>query len=127
MTASLTPQQISLPSVADDAPAVAELQTQLEQFTRLSEQFAGSLQSMQMRYAQVQDELAQVSAQRSQELAEKERLAQRLQQILDVLPGAVVIVDGQGLIKEANPAATSLLGVPLVGELWREVIVQCFV
>ncbi len=127
MTASLTPQQISLPSVADDAPAVAELQTQLEQFTRLSEQFAGSLQSMQMRYAQVQDELAQVSAQRLQELAEKERLAQRLQQILDVLPGAVVIVDGQGLIKEANPAATSLLGVPLVGELWREVIVQCFV
>lgn len=127
MTASLTPQQSSLPSVADDAPAVAELQTQLEQFTRLSEQFAGSLQSMQMRYAQVQDELAQVSAQRLQELAEKERLAQRLQQILDVLPGAVVIVDGQGLIKEANPAATSLLGVPLVGELWREVIVQCFV
>lgn len=127
MTASLTPQQSSLPSVADDAPAVAELQTQLEQFTRLSEQFAGSLQSMQTRYAQVQDELAQVSAQRLQELAEKERLAQRLQQILDVLPGAVVIVDGQGLIKEANPAATSLLGVPLVGELWREVIVQCFV
>lgn len=127
MTASLTTQQSSLPSVADDAPAVAELQTQLEQFTRLSEQFAGSLQSMQTRYAQVQDELAQVSAQRLQELAEKERLAQRLQQILDVLPGAVVIVDGQGLIKEANPAATSLLGVPLVGELWREVIVQCFV
>ncbi len=114
-------------SVTDDAPEVAELQTQLEQFTRLSEQFAGSLQSMQTRYTQVQDELAQVSAQRLQELAEKERLAQRLQQILDVLPGAVVIVDGQGLIKEANPAATALLGVPLLGVLWRDVIVQCFV
>ena len=120
MTAPLTTQSSLL-------PPVVELQTQLAQFTRLSEQFAGSLQSMQTRYAQVQDELAQVSEQRLQELAEKERLAQRLQQILDVLPGAVVIVDGQGLIKEANPAACALLNVPLVGVLWREVIVQCFV
>ncbi|WP_205341612.1 sensor histidine kinase [Denitrificimonas caeni] len=127
MTAPLTTQQSRLNSVDDDAPAVVELQTQLAQFTRLSEQFAGSLQSMQARYVQVQDELAQVSAQRLQELAEKERLAQRLQQILDVLPGAVVIVDGHGLIKEANPAAINLLGVPLLGVLWREVIVQCFV
>ncbi len=126
MTASLTSLPSPINSVADDAPAVVELQTQLEQFTRLSEQFAGSLQSMQTRYAQVQSELAQVSEQRLQELAEKERLAQRLQQILDVLPGAVVIVDGQGLIKEANPAATALLGVSLIGALWREVIVQCF-
>lgn len=77
MTASRTNQTSPL-------PPVAELQTQLAQFTRLSEQFAGSLQSMQTRYAQVQDELAQVSAQRLQELAEKERLAQRLQQILDM-------------------------------------------
>ncbi len=127
MTASLPTPQSLKNTIAEHAPLVGELQTQLEQFTRLSEQFAGSLQSMQTRYAQVQDELAQVSAQRLQELAEKERLAQRLQQILDVLPGAVVIVDGQGVIKEANPAATVLLGVPLVDALWREVIVQCFV
>ncbi|NLY13140.1 MAG: PAS domain-containing protein [Gammaproteobacteria bacterium] len=127
MSAPLTTPLSLQDSVAEQAPAIAELQTQLEQFTRLSEQFAGSLQSMQVRYAQVQDELAQVSQQRLQELAEKERLAQRLQQILDVLPGAVVIVDGQGLIKEANPAAKALLGVPLVGVLWREVIAQCFV
>ena len=127
MTAPLSTPQSLQKTVAENVPVVTELQAQLEQFTRLSEQFAGSLQSMQTRYAQVQDELAQVSAQRLQELAEKERLAQRLQQILDVLPGAVVIVDGQGLIKEANPAATALLGVPLIGVLWREVIVQCFV
>ena len=75
MTASLTSLPSPINSVADDAPAVVELQTQLEQFTRLSEQFAGSLQSMQARYAQVQNELAQVSEQRLQELAEKERLA----------------------------------------------------
>ena len=127
MTAPLSTPQSLHKTVAENVPVVTELQAQLEQFTRLSEQFAGSLQSMQTRYAQVQDELAQVSAQRLQELAEKERLARRLQQILDVLPGAVVIVDGQGLIKEANPAATALLGVPLIGVLWREVIVQCFV
>ena len=127
MTVPLPTPQSLQKTAAENVPVVTELQAQLEQFTRLSEQFADSLQSMQARYTQVQNELAQVSAQRLQELTEKERLAQRLQQILDVLPGAVVIVDGQGLVKEANPAATALLGRPLSGALWREVIVQGFV
>ncbi|HZJ93962.1 MAG TPA: hypothetical protein VFD11_00050 [Thiopseudomonas sp.] len=88
MNAPLTTQQ-NHTVTSDEVSEVAQLQSQLQQFTRLSEQFAGSLQSMQSRYAQVQDELAQVSEQRLHELAEKERLAQRLQQILDVLPGAL--------------------------------------
>lgn len=61
-----------------------------------------------------------------EELAEKERLANRLQSLLDLLPGGVIVIDAHGVVREANPAALGLLGEPLVGMLWREVIARCF-
>jgi two-component system sensor histidine kinase FlrB len=61
-----------------------------------------------------------------QELAEKERLANRLQHLLDLLPGGVIVIDGTGTVREANPAALDLLGEPLIGMLWRHVIARCF-
>jgi len=61
-----------------------------------------------------------------QELAEKERLANRLQNLLDLLPGGVIVIDEHGFVREANPAACELLGLPLEGELWRHVIARCF-
>ncbi|HKM37588.1 MAG TPA: hypothetical protein VJY83_08140 [Thiopseudomonas sp.] len=58
MTISLITQQSSLKSPADHASTVTELQAQLAQFTRLREQFAASLQSMQAGYKQLQAELS---------------------------------------------------------------------
>ncbi|HZJ93014.1 MAG TPA: hypothetical protein VFD09_08050 [Thiopseudomonas sp.] len=58
MTVSLITQQSSLKLPADDASAVTELQAQLAQFTRLREQFAASLQSIQAGYKQLQTELS---------------------------------------------------------------------
>ncbi|MFP3831013.1 PAS domain-containing protein, partial [Pseudomonas sp. SIMBA_021] len=55
-----------------------------------------------------------------------ERLANRLQNLLDLLPGGVIVIDGHGLVREANPAACELLGEPLIGELWRQVIARSF-
>ena len=65
-------------------------------------------------------------AQRRHELEEKERLAQRLRNVLDLLPGGVIVIDGQGLVRDANPVALELLGEPLVGVNWRDVIVRSF-
>lgn len=70
--------------------------------------------------------LARETAQRVRELAEKERLANRLQSLLDILPAGIIILDGQGVVCEANPIAVALLGEPLVGTLWRDVIGRCF-
>ncbi|WP_287028888.1 histidine kinase dimerization/phospho-acceptor domain-containing protein, partial [Pseudomonas sp. UBA6310] len=95
-------------------------------FEQMSERLSDSYGSLQARVDQLTGELELVSAQRMQELAEKERLAQRLQSLLDLLPGGVVVIDGQGLVREANPVAGQLLGQPLVGVLWRQVIVRCF-
>lgn len=95
-------------------------------FNQMSTQLSDSYSMLEARVAELKGELAVVSAQRMAELAEKERLANRLQHLLDLLPGGVIVIDGHGVVREANPAATLLLGEPLEGVLWRQVIARCF-
>lgn len=106
--------------------ASGELEQSLALFTRMSGRLGESQQLLQARVAELKGQLAETSAQRLQELGEKERLANRLQSLLDLLPGGVIVIDGQGVIREANPVALDLLGEPLVGLLWREVIACSF-
>lgn len=95
-------------------------------FNQMSSQLTDSYSMLEARVTELKGELAVVSAQRMQELAEKERLANRLQNLLDLLPGGVIVIDGQGIVSEANPAACDLLGLPLEGELWRNIIARSF-
>lgn len=95
-------------------------------FNQMSTQLTDSYSLLEARVTELKGELAVVSAQRMEELAEKERLAYRLQNLLDLLPGGVIVIDASGMVREANPAAVDLLGQPLLGELWRHVISRCF-
>ncbi|EJN29101.1 signal transduction histidine kinase [Pseudomonas sp. GM78] len=95
-------------------------------FNQMSSQLTDSYSMLEARVTELKGELAVVSAQRMQELAEKERLANRLQHLLDLLPGGIIVIDAQGIVREANPAACEMLGLPLEGELWRVVIARCF-
>jgi two-component system, sensor histidine kinase FlrB len=90
------------------------------------EQLADSYHLLEDRLAELNDELTQLGDQRLQELAEKEKLANRLESLLNFLPGGVIVVDSTGRVSEYNPAAVDLLGEPLEGELWRDVIQRSF-
>ncbi|WP_213876045.1 ATP-binding protein [Pseudomonas sp. dw_358] len=122
------------PSRADsgNSPASVEeasrmgLEQAFSLFNQMSTQLTDSYSMLEARVAELKGELAVVSAQRMAELAEKERLANRLQHLVDLLPGGVIVIDGSGRVCEANPTACDLLGAPLEGELWREVIARCF-
>lgn len=120
----------SVPKSQGQNAAEQESRLGLEQafalFDQVSSQLNQSYNLLEARVTELKGELAVVSAQRMAELAEKERLANRLQNLLDLLPGGVIVIDGQGLVREANPAACDLLGEPLVGELWRQVIARSF-
>ena len=122
--------QLPEPSVQNDASVEQASRAGLEHafalFNQMSTQLGDSYSMLESRVAELKGQLALVSAQRMQELAEKERLAQRLQSLLDLLPGGVIVIDGQGVVREANPVARSLLGLPLVGMLWRQVIARNF-
>ncbi len=109
-----------------ETSASGELEQSLELFTRMSGRLGASQQFLQTRVAELKDQLAETSAQRRREFEEKERLANRLQSLLDLLPGGVIVIDGQGVVREANPVALELLGGPLEGALWREVITRSF-
>lgn len=91
-------------------------------FSRMSEQLRESQGLLEQQVAQLKAELAEVSAKRTRELAEKAGLADRLRNLLDLLPGGVIVLDGRGVVREANPVARDLLGEPLEGQLWRELI-----
>jgi two-component system sensor histidine kinase FlrB len=60
------------------------------------------------------------------QLTEKARIAKRLERLLETLPGAVVVLDGDGVVQECNPAARQLLGEPLPGASWRAVVERAF-
>ena len=90
-------------------------------FSEISERLTESYRDLEERVAVLTEELAAARSERLQQLAEKERLANRLQQLLDALPGAIVVLDGNDIIREYNPGAVDLLGEPLLGEKWVDV------
>ncbi|WP_447788908.1 sensor histidine kinase [Pseudomonas farris] len=122
---SPVPDASGQPSSVEQASRLG-LEQAFALFNQMSSQLTDSYSMLEARVTELKGELAMVSAQRMQELAEKERLANRLQNLLDLLPGGVIVIDAQGIVREANPAATELLGLPLEGELWRHVIARCF-
>ncbi len=71
-------------------------------------------------------ELHVVAEQRLQELKEKEQVTNRLENLLNIMPAGVVVLDSRGLVTQCNPAAEDFLGEPLLGEIWRNVIKRSF-
>lgn len=101
-------------------------------FNSMSAQLSQSYEFLESKVEELSGELAEVSLQRMQELAEKERIAERLESLLHMLPGGILLLDGEGRIRECNPAAQALL-MPdesdndlLLGQLWRDVITTSF-
>lgn len=51
---------------------------------------------------------------------------ERYKQVLDVMPAGVILLDTQGVIREANPEAQRILNMTLVGERWFTIIQTAF-
>lgn len=49
-----------------------------------------------------------------------------LQHLLQVLPTGVVVLDQRGFVQQANPVAVDMLGEPLTGQRWLDVITRSF-
>jgi two-component system sensor histidine kinase FlrB len=109
----------------------AELRKAFVMFNEMSQQLTDSYTFLENKVEQLSGELASVSAQRMRELAEKERLADRLESLLQLLPAGVLLIDQNGYVRQSNPAADDLLlsnaGLEtLVGQRWRTLISRCF-
>ncbi len=117
---------------SENVESIQHLETAFEAFNQLSVQLGASYQQLQAQVQRLQRELAQARRQPprpslpAQPANEAERLANRLQCLLQALPGGVIVLDGRGVVQECNPAAVELLGEPLKGAVWREVIARAF-
>jgi two-component system, sensor histidine kinase FlrB len=91
-------------------------------FNQLSEELTGSYRQLQIQVLELSEELSAARSERMVQLAEKERLADRLERLLETLPAAVIVLDGEDCIREFNPAAQRLLGGFTAGIRWSELL-----
>lgn len=52
--------------------------------------------------------------------------AKRLQHLVNNLPTGIVVLDKRGFVAEANPVAILMLGEPLIGQRWLDIINRSF-
>jgi len=104
----------------------ADLKNAFEAFNEMSQQLADSYRVLENKVVHLDQELASAHNDRLRELTEKERVADRLESLLKALPAGVVVLDNDGVVIECNPAAINLLGTPLVGLAWIEIIHRAF-
>ncbi len=108
-----------MPGTASDA---RQLRNAFERFNRQSSQLEHSYRELQEKVASLTTRLRDARSARLAELVKKERLSQRLSLLLDTLPGAIVVIDGDGVIREQNTEASVLLNEPLSGYSWASII-----
>ncbi|WP_076410917.1 PAS domain-containing sensor histidine kinase [Shewanella sp. UCD-KL12] len=53
-------------------------------------------------------------------------MSNRMEHILQAMPSGIIILNGDGLVTEANPVAIELLGLPLEGLKWLQIINRAF-
>lgn len=92
----------------------------------LSAQLNRTCHELEHRIGELQHELAQTDRERKREHKAKERLAGRLDLILEVMPVAIILLDGRGLVAQANSRAEDILGGELRGRRWIDVIRERF-
>ena len=100
------------------------LETAFGLFNQLSEQLSGSYQQLQQQVLELSQELAAARNERMLQLAEKERLADRLKRLLETLPAAVILLDCQNRVKEFNPAAAALFNRIAIDTDWPRFLAQ---
>lgn len=109
-----------------DSAKYRDLADAFQSFSEVSNQLSESYSQLQNHVVSLQEELEHESRQRIKVSKDKKKIEHRLDSLLDLLPGGVVVLDRSGKVEQCNPAAVELLGIPLVDMNWAEVINHCF-
>lgn len=91
-------------------------------FNQLSENLSHSYQELEKQVVTLSGELAAARTERVKTLIEKEKLADRLQQLLAALPAAVIVLNGEDQVVDCNTVAINYLSEPLIGQNWFDIV-----
>lgn len=103
-----------------------ELKEAFTLFNLASDQLANSYRDLKDRVGQLTDELAIERRRRFFDDSDSELAIRRFESLLDALPAAVIVLDGDGYVRQCNQAAVELIGEPLLTLLWRDVVPRVF-
>ena len=109
-----------------DLPDKHKLETAFEFFNLMSQQLTDAYQGLEQQVKDLTAELVRAQARHEEEVAKKEIVTNRLEGLLNILPVGVVVLDVRGRVQQCNLAATELLGEPLLGESWLDIIQRSF-
>ena len=92
-----------------------ELTQAFEHFNQVSDNLSASYQQLEEQVGVLTQQLASAKADHSVKAEKKAQLSHFHEQVLDMLPGGVVVLDGDGCVQLCNGLALEYLGSPLLG------------
>jgi two-component system sensor histidine kinase FlrB len=101
------------------------LEESFQTFNELSQSLETTYHSLEDRVNELQSHVLQSQREARSHIETQDR-ARLLSTVLKVLPAGVLVLDSTGRVQECNQAAEALLGQPLHGELWIDVVKRCF-
>lgn len=116
----------SIPApVADITADPARLAEAFRLFNQVSEELSTAYGALERQVEALTAELAAANGALRQQYQEKAALTERLTRLLEALPAGVAVLDREGRLDVANPAADHLLGTPALGMAWQEIEAKC--
>lgn len=100
----------------------AQLHDAFQVFNEQSGLLEESYRDLQDTVQALTRQLEQEQSARHGELLKKERLGRRLSELLETLPGAILVIDGDGIVQQQNSQASALLNQPLIGCSWASIV-----
>ena len=100
------------------------LRAAFDAFNCAAQRLEGSYSELRAQVDRLSDQLAHANGELQRQLVEKQALAERQSALLAALPAGVVVIGPTGTVREANSAATRLLGTALIGVSWQQVVAR---
>ncbi|MFW2404652.1 MAG: sensor histidine kinase [Gammaproteobacteria bacterium] len=103
-----------------------ELKDAFEAFNQVSGDLQSSYDDLQLQVKELQSQLDTANRKRAEEAERNAKLAQRLTALLEALPGGVIMLDEDGVVREQNSTADDFLGQPLKDMEWTLICRRAF-
>lgn len=99
-----------------------QLHDAFQVFNQQSDLLEESYRDLQDTVEALTRQLEHEQSARLSELIKKEQLGRRLTELLETLPGAILVIDGSGIVRQQNSQASTLLNQPLIGCSWASIV-----
>jgi len=96
-------------------------------FNQVSQHLTDSYHQLEQQVGVLSEALAQSNSEKIQYLSDKEALATQLEGLIEVIPGAVIVLDAEGKVVKVNACARHWFNDDMLGQNWEAVRAGCLI